>query len=205
VADEELLAATVTSERSHLLEAYRCLTATLFYRYRPHPLILDQLGILMASRLRFTGDPLRECNVLAARISFGDTDLSETAVRPTISPFTNLYDTDGIGTVYKLSPSSGGWTETIRYNFGPEPDGGHPQASLLLDGAGSLYGTTLGYPNSTASIVLRSRPNLFMVESKISEKQHVWSEPLRAGCQFWPKTIGSVRSCFPLVLVSLEL
>jgi hypothetical protein len=48
VADEELLAATVTPECSHFLEAYRFLAATLFYRYRPHVLILDQLAILLA-------------------------------------------------------------------------------------------------------------------------------------------------------------
>ena len=41
VADEELLAATVTPECSHLLEAYRFLAATLFYCYRPHVLILE--------------------------------------------------------------------------------------------------------------------------------------------------------------------
>jgi transposase-like protein len=49
VADEELLAATVTPECSHLLEAYRFLAATLFYCYRPHVLILDQLAILLAA------------------------------------------------------------------------------------------------------------------------------------------------------------
>ena len=47
VADEELLAATVTPERSHLLEACCCLAATLFYRHRPHILILDYLEILL--------------------------------------------------------------------------------------------------------------------------------------------------------------
>jgi hypothetical protein len=43
-ADEKLLAATVTSERSHLLEAYRCLTATLFYRHRPHSFDFRSVG-----------------------------------------------------------------------------------------------------------------------------------------------------------------
>jgi hypothetical protein len=41
VADEELLAASVTPEYSHLLEAHRFLAATLFYCYRTHVLILD--------------------------------------------------------------------------------------------------------------------------------------------------------------------
>jgi len=41
VADEELFAATVTPECSHLLEADCFLAATFFDRYRPHILILD--------------------------------------------------------------------------------------------------------------------------------------------------------------------
>ena len=42
VAYEELLAATVTPERSHLLEAYCFFAATLSYRFRPHVLILAE-------------------------------------------------------------------------------------------------------------------------------------------------------------------
>src|SRR6267143_5576778 len=49
VADEELLAAAVTPERSHLLEAYGFLAATLFYRHCLHVLILDYLAILLAT------------------------------------------------------------------------------------------------------------------------------------------------------------
>jgi len=62
VADEELLAATVTPERSHLLETHGFLAATLFYRHRPHVLILDYLATLLGSYFHFTGDPLRECD-----------------------------------------------------------------------------------------------------------------------------------------------
>jgi uncharacterized repeat protein (TIGR03803 family) len=51
------------------------------------------------------------------------------------------------GTVFKLSPSSGGaWTETVLHSFDPvnHKDGGYPYpvASLLFDSAGNLYGTT---------------------------------------------------------------
>ena len=49
VADEELLAATVTPERSHLLKAGCSLAATLFYRHCLHVLILDELAILLAA------------------------------------------------------------------------------------------------------------------------------------------------------------
>ena len=58
--------------------------------------------------------------------------------------------TQGYGTVFELSPSaSGKWTEKILYNFvgnsnGFFPNGDEPTASLILDSAGNLYGTTQG-------------------------------------------------------------
>jgi len=47
------------------------------------------------------------------------------------------------GTVYKLAPDG---TETILHSFNPGVnfDGFGPEGSLLLDGAGNLYGTTTG-------------------------------------------------------------
>lgn len=45
------------------------------------------------------------------------------------------------GTVYELSPSGQGWTETILYSFQGGADGGLPKA-VVLDDAGNLYGTT---------------------------------------------------------------
>ena len=63
----------------------------------------------------------------------------------------NLYGTTqlggafGYGTIYKLSPSGSGWTETVLYNFQRPQDGGWPYAGLLFDTAGNLYGaTTIG-------------------------------------------------------------
>jgi uncharacterized repeat protein (TIGR03803 family) len=60
----------------------------------------------------------------------------------------NLYGTTssggsgGRGTVYKLTPTSGGgWTETILHNFTGHADGGLPGAGVLLDAAGNIYGT----------------------------------------------------------------
>ena len=49
----------------------------------------------------------------------------------------------GCGVVYKLTPSSGGWTETILYSFRGGTDGAFPEARLVFDQAGNLYGTTL--------------------------------------------------------------
>ncbi len=48
----------------------------------------------------------------------------------------------GCGTVFELSPGAGSWTETTLYNFQDPPDANEPEAPLILDSAGNLYGTT---------------------------------------------------------------
>ena len=51
----------------------------------------------------------------------------------------------GCGTVFELSPSSGGgWTETVLWRFQGNFDGAYPGGGVLLDGAGSVYGTAGG-------------------------------------------------------------
>jgi uncharacterized repeat protein (TIGR03803 family) len=49
----------------------------------------------------------------------------------------------GCGTVYELSPSVNGWTETVLHTFMNGSDGGGPQSGVILDNADNLYGTTL--------------------------------------------------------------
>jgi uncharacterized repeat protein (TIGR03803 family) len=50
----------------------------------------------------------------------------------------------GFGTVYELSPiSGGGWTESLLYSFANLTDGGGPRAALVMDKHGNLYGTTI--------------------------------------------------------------
>jgi hypothetical protein len=65
----------------------------------------------------------------------------------------------GCGTVFELTPnSSGGWTETILHRFGGGSDGFDPNAGVVLDKAGNLYGTTVGggaFDNGTAFEVVR--------------------------------------------------
>ncbi len=64
----------------------------------------------------------------------------------------NLYGTTTYGgssfggTVFELSPDgSGGWTETVLHNFNQNgTDGAYPEAALVFDAAGNLYGTTSG-------------------------------------------------------------
>ena len=59
----------------------------------------------------------------------------------------NLYGTttkdgaQGAGTVFKLTPSGGGWTETDLYDFPGGSQGGVPYGSVLIDASGNLYGT----------------------------------------------------------------
>ena len=70
----------------------------------------------------------------------------------------NLYGVTGLGgaynagIVFELSPDgNGGWRETVLHNFkNQNSDGGTPYGTLIFDGAGNLYGTTLqgGYPGN---------------------------------------------------------
>ncbi|MGB8770724.1 MAG: choice-of-anchor tandem repeat GloVer-containing protein, partial [Candidatus Korobacteraceae bacterium] len=58
---------------------------------------------------------------------------------------TNSGGTYDYGTVFELTPNgSGGWTETVLHNFGSGTDGFWPEANLIFDAAGNLYGTTVG-------------------------------------------------------------
>jgi uncharacterized repeat protein (TIGR03803 family) len=51
----------------------------------------------------------------------------------------------GKGTVFQLTPSTGGaWTETVLHSFTAGTDGQQPQGGLVIDGAGNLFGTTSG-------------------------------------------------------------
>src|SRR5580698_3902845 len=56
----------------------------------------------------------------------------------------------GCGTVFELSPNSdGSWTESVIYAFcanfdGACLDGAFPEAALVMDSTGNLYGTTAG-------------------------------------------------------------
>jgi uncharacterized repeat protein (TIGR03803 family) len=53
------------------------------------------------------------------------------------------------GTVFELSPSGDGWTETVLYSFTGGSDGDDPVGGLAIDDAGNLYGTTIMGGNGT--------------------------------------------------------
>ena len=72
----------------------------------------------------------------------------------------NLYGTTyqggtySIGTVFELTPTAGGgWTEKVLYSFNNNgTDGTNPEAGVILDAGGDLYGTTYSggtYNNGT--------------------------------------------------------
>jgi hypothetical protein len=48
----------------------------------------------------------------------------------------------GCGSIFKLTPSSGGWIYTDLYDFTGGADGGGPNGGVVLDDQGTLYGTT---------------------------------------------------------------
>jgi len=52
---------------------------------------------------------------------------------------------NGFGTVFELTPSSGGnWTESVLYSFAGGSDGMYPYGGVVFDKSGNLYGTTVG-------------------------------------------------------------
>jgi uncharacterized repeat protein (TIGR03803 family) len=50
---------------------------------------------------------------------------------------------NGCGTVFKLAPSGGSWTETVLYSFTNGSDGSRPFGGVTFDTSGNLYGTNL--------------------------------------------------------------
>ena len=47
----------------------------------------------------------------------------------------------GEGSVFKLTPSNGGWTLTDLHDFTGGNDGGAPKGAVAVDATGNIYGT----------------------------------------------------------------
>ena len=62
------------------------------------------------------------------------------------------------GVVFKLASSSG-WPETILYTFSGGDNGGNPDASVILDTKGNLYGTTCCGGAYDVGVVFRLKPS----------------------------------------------
>ncbi len=80
----------------------------------------------------------------------GGSDGSEPEAGLVFDATGNLYGTTawggvyGYGTVFELSPlSGGGWTEQVLYSFTNSTDGANPNGALTFDMAGNLYGTCI--------------------------------------------------------------
>jgi len=58
----------------------------------------------------------------------------------------------GCGTVFKLTPNGEGWTETLLHSFQGAQDGNWPEAGLIMDSNGVLYGTTSSIPANTGTV-----------------------------------------------------
>ncbi len=66
----------------------------------------------------------------------------------------------GCGTVFKLTPPAKGqtaWAETVLYSFKGGSDGLNPQAGLIADNTGALYGTTSAYPGTVFKLTPPAR------------------------------------------------
>jgi uncharacterized repeat protein (TIGR03803 family) len=71
-----------------------------------------------------------------------------------------IYEGNGCGTVYELTPSNGTWTETVLHAFPTtEFDGQNPEANLIFDSAGNLYGSTGAGGSSYDGIVFQLSPS----------------------------------------------
>lgn len=73
---------------------------------------------------------------------------------------TTFHGGKGFGTVYEVSPDgSGGWNESVLYDF-TGPDGGaSPQhANVLLDNSGNIYGTAAAGGKYGAGVVFELSP-----------------------------------------------
>ncbi len=56
------------------------------------------------------------------------------------------------GSVFELSPSGSGWTETVLYSFQAQSDGSLPYGGLIFDRAGNLYGTASLNPAGNGTV-----------------------------------------------------
>lgn len=77
----------------------------------------------------------------------------------------NLYGTSayggayGNGTVFKLTPSANGWTDTVLYSFQNSSDGGHPYGNLVFDRSGNLYGESYSGGLDNAGTIFELTPS----------------------------------------------
>jgi uncharacterized repeat protein (TIGR03803 family) len=85
----------------------------------------------------------------------GGSDASAPAGPLTFDSAGNLYGVAGggaagQGAIFKLTSSSGHWSESLVYSFSGGLDGGDPAGGVIFDNSGNIYGTTVhggAYPS----------------------------------------------------------
>jgi uncharacterized repeat protein (TIGR03803 family) len=100
----------------------------------------------------------------------GGSDGREPYARLLFDPAGNLYGTtllggtlssvcsSGCGTVFKLTPASSGWTESVLYAFTGGSDGASPYDALVSDSASNLYGTVYAGGSSGNGAIFKLTP-----------------------------------------------
>ena len=80
-------------------------------------------------------------------------------------PAGNLYGTayaggaSGYGVIFKLTPGSSGWTESVLHGFKGGKDGKNSYGDVILDAAGNLYGTAYQGGSGGYGVVFELQPN----------------------------------------------
>ena len=85
--------------------------------------------------------------------------------------------TYGFGVVFETSLINGAWRTRVLYNFAGYPlDGGYPNAAMILDTAGNLYGITAGGGSSFSCTV--ENANGCGTAFKLTPKGRHWKETI---------------------------
>ena len=129
------------------------------FRLRPQPRACEAVLCYWTETVlyRFTGG-----SEDGEEPSYGDLvfDQANSIYGTTISGGSGNCGDSTCGTVYKLTPSGGGWTECVLFNFsGLDGDGINPFGGVIFDSAGNLYGTTSFAGFQYDGVVFRLTPS----------------------------------------------
>jgi uncharacterized repeat protein (TIGR03803 family) len=124
----------------------------------------------------------------------------------------------GCGLVFELAPTtSAGWTETILYSFMGTPDGSNPQAGVILDVQGNIYGTTGGGAYSAGTVFELSPPPPTSTSTSLTSSLNPstagesvmltanvtpFGPSMPAGTVAFTSNGGTITGCSPVALVT---